>query len=52
MPLFEYVCGKCGHRFDKIVPSWGTKPPACPKCGAATKKADVSLPAKFLQKLT
>jgi len=32
MPLFEYACRACGHRFESLV--FGNKTPACPSCGA------------------
>ncbi len=35
MPLYEYECQKCGHRFEKLVPrSAARQPQQCPKCGA------------------
>jgi putative FmdB family regulatory protein len=30
MPIFEYICGNCEHRFETIV--LGSKTPKCPKC--------------------
>ena len=30
MPIFEYVCRECYHRFEAIV--LGSKHAACPKC--------------------
>jgi putative FmdB family regulatory protein len=30
MPIFEYICRECQHRFEAIV--LGAKPPRCPKC--------------------
>lgn len=30
MPLYEYVCQECAHRFELIVQ--GSTIPACPKC--------------------
>ena len=30
MPIFEYVCRECDHRFESIV--MGTAKPHCPKC--------------------
>lgn len=30
MPLFEYTCRACGHRFETLVV--GSRKPACPKC--------------------
>lgn len=32
MPIFEYVCKKCGREFEKLVPSASVKP-SCPTCG-------------------
>jgi putative FmdB family regulatory protein len=33
MPLYEYQCEKCGHRFEKIQ-KFSDKPiKKCPKCG-------------------
>jgi len=30
MPLFEYQCKTCGHRFETLVV--GSRTPACPRC--------------------
>ena len=30
MPIFEYVCSKCEHRFEALI--FGNKKAACPKC--------------------
>jgi len=30
MPLFEYLCQACGHRFEALV--IGNRQPRCPKC--------------------
>ena len=30
MPLFEYQCKTCGHRFEALVV--GSRTPACPRC--------------------
>jgi putative FmdB family regulatory protein len=30
MPIFEYLCRGCGHRFEKIVR--GGDAPDCPEC--------------------
>jgi putative FmdB family regulatory protein len=30
MPIFEYVCRACHHRFETIVN--GSKTPVCPSC--------------------
>ena len=33
MPLFEYECSKCGHRFEKIHKFSDRSIKACPRCG-------------------
>ena len=34
MPLYEYKCVKCGHRFEKIESVGASETKKCPKCGA------------------
>ena len=34
MPLYEYKCEKCGHRFEKIEKVSASEVKKCPKCGA------------------
>ncbi|MGD0226528.1 MAG: zinc ribbon domain-containing protein [Terriglobia bacterium] len=34
MPIFEYVCPKCGHVFEKLILSRNQPTPPCPKCGS------------------
>jgi putative FmdB family regulatory protein len=44
MPLYEYQCKKCKHRFEKIQ-SFSDKPiKKCPECGGAVEKL-LSAPA-------
>ncbi|HTY84315.1 MAG TPA: zinc ribbon domain-containing protein [Silvibacterium sp.] len=44
MPLYEYLCKKCGHRFEKIQ-KFSDKPVRkCPECGGAVEQV-VSAPA-------
>ena len=33
MPLYEYQCAKCSHRFEKIQKFTDPAPDACPVCG-------------------
>ena len=33
MPLFEYECSQCGHRFEKIHKFSDRSVKTCPKCG-------------------
>ena len=30
MPIYEYACQDCGHRFEALV--FGGKTPDCPEC--------------------
>jgi putative FmdB family regulatory protein len=30
MPIFEYICADCDHRFEALV--YGKQKAACPKC--------------------
>ena len=34
MPLYEYDCQGCGHRFEALVLSIDTTPPRCPACSS------------------
>ena len=44
MPLYEYLCKKCGHRFEKIL-KFSDKPiKKCPECGGAVEQL-ISAPA-------
>jgi putative FmdB family regulatory protein len=44
MPLYEYQCDACGHRFEKIQKFSDPHEDTCPKCGGVVKKL-VSSPA-------
>ena len=41
MPLFDYACRDCGHRFEALVQ--GRSKPACPEC--AGRKLEKQLAA-------
>ena len=41
MPIYEYRCGECQHRFELIV-SASTRP-ACPECGAERLEKQLSV---------
>ncbi len=44
MPLYEYLCKKCGHIFEKIV-KFSDKPiKKCPECGGSVEQT-ISAPA-------
>ncbi len=39
MPLYEYECDACGHRFETIQQKFSDPPPErCPKCGGVVRK--------------
>ena len=44
MPLYEYQCDACGHRFEKIVKFSDPPIETCPKCGGTVQK-QISSPA-------
>ena len=44
MPLYEYACTKCGHRFERLQKFSDAPPSACPKCGSAVSQM-LSAPA-------
>lgn len=37
MPIYEYVCTRCDHRFERLQPV-GSPPEPCPRCGGATRR--------------
>ena len=45
MPLYEYLCDACGHRFEKIQKFSDPLIEECPKCGAKQVHKLVSSPA-------
>lgn len=38
MPLYEYTCSACGHRFEQIRSMAERNNANCPKCGAQSDK--------------
>ncbi len=43
MPMYDFHCPSCGHRFEAICPSDGPSPP-CPAC-SRTPHRQVGAPA-------
>src|ERR1700680_2755049 len=33
MPIYEYLCAKCGRRSSALLTSFSSPDPACPYCG-------------------
>ncbi len=44
MPLYEYECTKCGHRFEKIQKFSDPHVKKCPECGGKIEQV-ISAPA-------
>jgi len=44
MPLYEYQCKKCGHRFEKIQKFSDKMVKKCPECGGPVEQM-ISAPA-------
>jgi len=44
MPLYEYECKKCGHRFEKIQLYSAKMVKKCPECGGQVEQM-ISAPA-------
>ncbi|HKW89495.1 MAG TPA: FmdB family zinc ribbon protein [Candidatus Acidoferrales bacterium] len=38
MPLYEYKCVKCGHRFEKIENVSASTTKKCPECGSRAER--------------
>ncbi len=38
MPLYEYQCRKCGHRFERIQKFSDPEIKKCPECGGKVEK--------------
>lgn len=41
MPIYEYACESCGHRFEKLV-SMSADAPPCPDCEASDVRKLIS----------
>jgi putative FmdB family regulatory protein len=39
VPIYEYVCKKCKHRFEKIQKFSDAKIKKCPECGGPVEQA-------------
>ena len=47
MPLYEYQCDACGHRFEKIQKFSDPIADTCPVCGSAVRKLQSSPAIQF-----
>jgi putative FmdB family regulatory protein len=41
MPIFEYRCESCGHKFEAIL--FGEQTPKCPKCDTEKLEKQLSV---------
>ncbi|GBC63742.1 zinc ribbon domain-containing protein [Desulfonema ishimotonii] len=42
MPIYEYECQKCGHRFERLMLSCDDPAPECPECHAPDVQKQMS----------
>jgi putative FmdB family regulatory protein len=42
MPIYEYRCAKCGHRFEHLARTLADTAKTCPKCGARKPEKQLS----------
>ena len=51
MPIYEYVCAHCSHRYEAMRKTYKSRPPAaCPKCelrGRQKKQFPTGVSVKF-----
>lgn len=45
MPIYEFECGQCGHRFDRLQKLSDTDPTICPSCQQPALHRRVSAPS-------
>ena len=45
MPIYEFECSHCGHRFDRLQKLSDTDPSICPACDAPHLQRMVSAPS-------
>jgi putative FmdB family regulatory protein len=45
MPIYEFECSSCGHRFDRLQKLSDTDPSICPACDAPHLQRRVSAPS-------
>ena len=42
MPLFEFMCVRCGNHFEQLVRGSGTQEIVCPRCKSNTVQKQMS----------
>lgn len=43
MPIFEYACKQCDHRFEALVIGKEKEKPSCPKCRSKSVSQQLSV---------
>jgi putative FmdB family regulatory protein len=42
MPIYEYLCGDCGNRFETLILKPGQEEVRCPSCGKSNLEQQLS----------
>lgn len=42
MPMYEYSCIQCGHRFEKLGKMAASETVVCPYCGSTEARKEIS----------
>jgi putative FmdB family regulatory protein len=45
MPLYDFACSACGHRFERLQKMSDVDPSHCPVCGEARVTRQVTAPS-------
>ncbi|HQV73447.1 MAG: zinc ribbon domain-containing protein [Xanthomonadales bacterium] len=45
MPIYEFECRSCAHRFERLQKVSDSDPSACPECGKAEVRRRLTAPA-------
>lgn len=45
MPIYEYECSRCEHRFEELIRLSDPEPEACPACGQSSVRRRISAPS-------
>jgi putative FmdB family regulatory protein len=50
MPIYEYQCPECGHKFERLQKFNDPAPDKCPECGHERVERSISTGTGFLLK--
>jgi putative FmdB family regulatory protein len=45
MPLYDFACSDCGHRFERLQKMSDPDPTDCPSCGKAAVSRQLTAPS-------